>query len=148
MSKSKKKNLHGKPQDPKAKQTKKNDTGLVIALSVAVVVLIALVVLLLARSAAKKNAAELTETDLSSSLAKPADQTVETPEILDEAEALGIVHAEIEIEGYGTIKLELDGPRRSRDAPARTRSPSRTSWNWRKPVSMTASPSTALWKAS
>jgi len=109
MSKSKKKNLHGKPQDPKAKQPKKNDTGLVIALSLAVFVLIVLTVVLLARSAAKKNAAELTDTDLTSSVLKPADQTAETPAIVDEAEPMGIVHAEIEIEGYGTIKLELDG---------------------------------------
>ena len=108
MSKSKKKNLHGKPQDPKAKQIKKNDTGLVIALSFAVFVLIVLSVLLLVRNGQKNNA-ELTSTDLTSSMAKPADQNSETPEIIGEAESIGIVHAEIEIEGYGVIKLELDG---------------------------------------
>lgn len=117
MSKAKKKNLHNKPQAPKTEAKKQSNTGLIIALAVAVVVLIVLAVILLGRMGNdKKTTSTASDDQLTSSLAKPAETNEEKTEerlfeenFLDHVEPHGLHHVEIDVEGYGTIKLELDG---------------------------------------
>ena len=114
MSKAKKKNLHNKPQAPKAEAKKQQNTGLIIALAVAVVVLIVLAILLLGRMGNdKKTTFTAADDPLTSAIAKPVDaepgEALFEESFLENVEPHGIHHVEIEIENYGTIKLELDG---------------------------------------